>query len=187
MATTKVLEKEEALQVVSWMYENGKELYGDVCTVMAALVLRVGDTVGLRMQDIKRGEVLKVTEQKTGKVKEVEHIPEIVLQIVEKRRAMYPNDSFLFTAHSNRASGMKGVSREEVTRNIKAAALACDITGTVGSHSLRKFGASECYNATGKDLGMAMKVLNHSNIQTTMKYLRLDQKRIDSALNSVWG
>ncbi|YAF36679.1 tyrosine-type recombinase/integrase [Klebsiella pneumoniae] len=152
---------------------------------MASLCLRVGDTVNLKFNQFKEGNTLEVLESKTGKKKEI-IIPSKVWEIVERRRQAFPRDEYVFTSHSNRASGKAPVSREQVNREIKQAAENVGIKGTVGCHSFRKFASTQIFEQSNGNLALAMKALNHSDPKVTMNYLKIDVKSVGAALANIW-
>lgn len=100
--------------------------------------------MNLKFSQFKEGNTLEVLESKTGKKKEI-IVPAKVWEIVERRRQAFPKDEYVFTSHSNRASGKAPVSREQVNREIKQAAENVGIKGTVGCHSFRKFSATQVW------------------------------------------
>lgn len=183
MKSSIILEVLEAKAVIEELEKTGNQLAADVCRLMAICVLRVGDAVSLRYSDIQRG-VLSIREQKTGKLKEIE-LPSSAMTVIQRRRAMHPKDVFIFTAHGNRASGNKAVSREYISRAISKAAKAVGIKGTVSSHSFRKYGVASVYKATGNDLAQTAALLNHSNFDVTRRYLRLDAATAGEAVGKI--
>jgi integrase len=144
---------------------------------MASSCLRVGDTVNLKFNQFKEGNTLEVLESKTGKKKE----------IIERRRQTFPKDKYVFTSHSNRASGKASVSREQVNREIKQAAKNIGIKGTLGCHSFRMFSATQVWEQSNGNLALAMKALNHSDPKVTMNHLKIDVKSVGAALANIWG
>jgi site-specific recombinase XerD len=95
------------------------------------------------VQPVQGGNTLEVLESKTGKKKEI-IVPAKVWEIVERRRQAFPKDEYVFTSHSNRASGKAPVSREQVNREIKQAAENVGIKGTVECHSFANFLPHRC-------------------------------------------
>lgn len=185
MATTKIITQAEAFKLISWLESHNKQLFADVAVTMASLCLRVGDTVNLKFSQFKEGNTLEVLESKTGKKKEI-IVPAKVWEIVERRRQAFPKDEYVFTSHSNRASGKTPVSREQVNREIKQAAENVGIKGTVGCHSFRKFSATQVWEKSNGNLALAMKALNHSDPKVTMNYLKIDVKSVGAALANIW-
>ncbi|BEC51616.1 TPA: tyrosine-type recombinase/integrase [Klebsiella pneumoniae] len=185
MATTKIITQAEAFKLISWLESHNKQLFADVAITMASLCLRVGDTVNLKFSQFKEGNTLEVLESKTGKKKEIV-VPAKVWEIVQRRKAIFPRDTYLFTSHSNRASGLKPVSREQVNRELKQAAENVGIRGTVGCHSFRKFAATQVFEQSNGNLALAMRTLNHSDPKVTMNYLKIDVKSVGAALANIW-
>ena len=51
----------------------------------------------------------------------------------------------------------------------------------IGSHSFRKYFATEIYRQNNYDIVLVQKLLQHSSVATTQRYIDVDQ-RIDKAL-----
>jgi integrase len=138
--------------------------------------------VNLKFNQFKeetRWKCWRVRRQEEGN-----HRPCKGVEIVERRRQAFPKDEYVFTSHSNRASGKTPVSREQVNREIKQAAENVGIKGTVGCHSFRKFSATQVWEKSNGNLALAMKALNHSDPKVTMNYLKIDVKSVGAALQT---
>ena len=48
-----------------------------------------------------------------------------------------------------------------------------ELQGKVATHSMRKTFSAKVYKASGNNLLLTQKALNHSNISTTIKYLNV--------------
>lgn len=72
------------------------------------------------------------------------------------------------------------VSRSQMWRGIKRAALQAGLTGKVALHSGRKTFASHIYESTKKDIVRTAKALGHRNINSTVSYLSFDTAEIDT-------
>lgn len=84
---------------------------------MASLCLHVGDTVNLKFDQFMEGCTQEVLESKTDKKNEI-IITAKVWENVQRRRATFPHDIYVFTSHSDRASGKTPVGREQVNLEI---------------------------------------------------------------------
>lgn len=58
----------EAKAIRKWLNAHNKSLIADVTLMMQATILRVGDAIALRFDEVSNGEI-GIEEQKTGKRK----------------------------------------------------------------------------------------------------------------------
>ncbi|EFH1083625.1 tyrosine-type recombinase/integrase [Escherichia coli] len=162
-------------------HKRGNELFTDVADVWRIgfyTARRVSDIIGMKWEDVKDG-VWTLTEQKTGKVIHLP-LPEKMLAILNNRRGN--NDGWVFQSRRHRN---KHISRQAVENALlrvrevlKARGELPD--GCYSMHSTRKASATIVYRQT-KDVLKAMKFLNHSKPETTLKYLELNDA-VDDAL-----
>ena len=166
--------------------KRGNEVFADVADVWRMgfyTARRVSDIIGMKWEDIKEG-VWSLTEQKTGKIIHLP-LPEKVLAILNKRRG--GGSAWVFQSRKYRA---KHISRQTVesallrVREILTARGELS-DGCYSMHSTRKASATAVYRAT-KDVLKAMKFLNHSKPETTLKYLELNDA-VDDALAITGG
>lgn len=161
--------------------KRGNEIFTDVADIWRLgfyTARRVSDIIAMRWEDVKDG-VWSLTEQKTGKVIHLP-LPENVLAILNNRRGN--NDGWVFGSRKYRN---KHISRQAVENALlrvrevlKARGELPD--GCYSMHSTRKASATIVYRQT-KDVLKAMKFLNHSKPETTLKYLELNDA-VDDAL-----
>jgi integrase len=59
---------------------------------------------------------------------------------------------------------------------------ANELTGTIGTHSMRKSFASRMYDRLGKDLVKVQAVMGHANINSTVRYLNFRQEDVVNAI-----
>jgi integrase len=77
------------------------------------------------------------------------------------------------------------ITRVQAWRIIKESANALELTGKIGTHSMRKTFASKVYDILGKDLVKTQKALGHKSINSTVSYLSFRQEEIDDAVLAV--
>lgn len=161
--------------------KRGNEIFTDVADIWRLgfyTARRVSDIIAMRWEDVKEG-VWSLTEQKTGKVIHLP-LPENVLAILNNRKGN--NAVWVFGSRKYRN---KHISRQAVENALlrvrevlKARGELPD--GCYSMHSTRKASATIVYRQT-KDVLKAMKFLNHSKPETTLKYLELNDA-VDDAL-----
>ena len=120
---------------------------------------------------------ITVTERKTGKQKTIA----LSRQAIHALRMYYPrrrSGGFIFAG--NRRDG-SAVSRVQAWRIIRAAVAAVGIAGKVSCHSLRKSWGYHAWTGGGVSPVVIMDVLNHSNYETTRRYLGVAQDDLDKA------
>ena len=136
--------------------------------------LRISDLLTLKYTDLNLEErSLKLTEAKTGKLKNIRLNSAAILVIV-RRQQENPADTWLFQVHSNRAKD-KPVSRVSVSRVFKDAGELLGLT--INTHSMRKSRGMTMYK-DGVPVEKIAKVLNHSNTTSTLRYLGITQEEV---------
>jgi site-specific recombinase XerD len=82
----------------------------------------------------------------------------------------------------SRLGSDRPISRWQAHKVIKAAAAANDLTGKIGTHSMRKVFANVLYEKFGHDLVRLQSALGHKNISNTAAYISFRQDEIDAAV-----
>lgn len=77
------------------------------------------------------------------------------------------------------------MSRQAVDEVLKRVKSKLKLQGKVAAHSFRKIFATKVYDALGHDLVKTQKAMDHSSINSTVKYLSFRQEEIDAAILSV--
>lgn len=67
---------------------------------------------------------------------------------------------------------------------LKKAICASGLSGKLGTHSMRKTFAEKVYRGLDHDIFATSRALGHSCIRNTVRYLTIDQQRIDQAILS---
>jgi len=165
--------------IISTMRQGGKDFRGND-RIATALVLegnlgiRISDVVQLRPCDFVNdgGRYrLAIREQKTGK-KRTFTVPTMVYQYIVDycQRHNVGSEERMFPV---------------TTRAIqKHLAIVCDFLGYsgIGTHSFRKWYATEIYRDSGYDIVLVQRLLQHSSTATTQRYIGLEPQRIEQAI-----
>ena len=180
----------EAMQLVSRLYENGA--YRD-CILIAAgcyLGLRVSDLLRLRWCDLLDDE-FTINEQKTGKLRTLRVNPSLQKLARNCRKGLdQPADgTYIFVPKGKEAH----MTRQAVDLRLKAIKAKYHVKSAkvFSSHSLRKtFGRrvwlQECDRGRGEQaLLLLCDLFNHANIATTKRYLGIRQEEILSVYDSL--
>lgn len=155
--------------------------------------LRISDILSLRWSDVYdfKNKGLKdhiiIVEQKTGKNSSIlmNQNLENALKgyqeyLINNENGIRP-DLFLF---ASLGFDNQPISRVQAFRIIKKAAKACNISGAVSCHSLRKtFG----YHAWKQGISpvLLMNIYNHSSFQVTQRYLGIEQDDRDKVFENI--
>ncbi len=138
------------------------------------LGLRISDILRLRpssiVQDGGRYH-LDITEKKTGKLRRFT-VPLVIAQYIENYclRNSIRRDDLIFP-----------VSIRAVQKQL---AIVCDYLGYtgVGTHSFRKWYATEIYRDNGYDIALVQRLLQHSSAAITQRYIGIESRRIEEAI-----
>lgn len=176
---TTALTTEQYSEIITTM-KHGSALFRPNDRIATALVLegnlglRVGDIVQLRPCDIVNdgGRYrLEVTEQKTGK-KRFFTVPQVIHDYI--------------TDYCKRHSiGKTDLMFPVTTRAVqKQLAIVCEFLGYegIGTHSFRKWYATEIYKNSGYDIALVQRLLQHSSAAITQRYIGIEPQRIEQAI-----
>lgn len=138
------------------------------------LGIRIGDIVKLRLCDIVNdgGRYrLAIREQKTGKQR-VFTVPEVIYQYIE---------SYCERNGIDRHGRIFPLTTRAVQKQL---AIVCDYLGYegIGTHSFRKWYATEIYNNNGYDIALVQRLLQHSSAAITQRYIGIEPQRIENAI-----
>lgn len=138
--------------------------------------LRISDILRMRVRDVRNKDYIVMREKKTKKEKKF---------VINKklRRAIdhYIKDKedyeLLF---KSRQGGEKAISRQQAYNIIRQAAAHFGVHN-VGTHTMRKTFGYHMYQKT-KDGMLLMKILGHSDIHITLRYIGVEQDVINQAI-----
>ena len=142
--------------------------------IEANLGLRIGDILSLRMHDIVLDGAryrLDITEEKTGK-KRVFTVPQPIYQYLR----VYcidnniKNDEVIFPITERAVQ--KYLSKVTKELGYKS----------IGTHSFRKFFATEIYVNNNYNLILVQQLLQHSSSAITQRYIGISSKELEDAL-----
>ena len=172
MNTVDALSKTEIDQVSSLLTRRHKQIYHDVFKIGLQLSLRISDLLSLRYDQLDLdNRALTLVEAKTGKTKDI-RINNTAIEIIKRRRTENPKDTWLFQVDSNRSKN-RPINRCTVSRVFQDVAVTLGLN--FNSHSLRKSRGKAMFDAN-EPLALISRVLNHSNVECTMRYLGISRK-----------
>lgn len=176
---TKALTTEQYKEIIQTMREgftgfHPNERAATALVLEGNLGIRISDILSLRPCDIVRdGDRyrLEIVEQKTGKHREFT-VPLVVKQYIENyclRNGIGSRDRIF------------PVTERAISKQL---AIVCDYLGYegIGTHSFRKWYATEIYKANGCDIALVQRLLQHSSAETTQRYIGIEPQRIEKAI-----
>jgi integrase len=146
------------------------------------LGLRIGDVLSLTWGQMLNNSELVITEQKTGKERKLivnDHLMSVVREEFDKKFNRDKREYIFINKHKT-----SHISISYVNRSLKKAFKKYGIhADQVSSHMLRKsfsYKILEDHNFSDKAIFLVSRLLNHANINTTMRYLMLDKREEDN-------
>ena len=144
----------------------------------ANLGLRVGDMTNLHLSDIvwhyDRYHI-EITEEKTGKKRDFT-VPVQIYEYLKK----YAQDN-----HIGPNERLFKITPRMVNKLLIEAAEYCGYDpNVIASHSFRKFFATQIYVNNNYNISLVQKLLQHSSPTITQRYIGIQQKDVEEALNN---
>lgn len=136
--------------------------------------LRISDLLSLNVGDVKNKAFIQIFEKKTGKFK--------IFPINSKLKPMFAkftlkkddNEPLFKSVFNNR------LERTAAYRIIHNACRNAGLECPIGTHTLRKTFGYHHYQKF-KDIVILQKILNHSNSQITLRYIGIEQDKINES------
>ncbi len=136
--------------------------------------LRISDIVGLNVGDVKNKTYIQIVEKKTGKFKKFPINSKLRPMFERYTKGKQLNEALFKTIFNNR------LDRFGAYYILKEASKAVGLEEKIGTHTLRKTFGYHHYNKF-KDVVMLQKIFNHSNPAITLKYIGIEQDKIDES------
>ena len=178
---TKALTEQQYTEIIHYMKTGfcgcrPNERAATALVLEANLGLRISDILKLRPCDIVRdGDRyrLEVVEQKTGE-RRIFTVPMVIQQYIE---------NYCLRHGIRRTDIIFPITERSVQKQL---AIVCDHLGFDGisTHSFRKWYATEIYKATGFDIALVQRLLQHSSAATTQRYIGIEPQRIEQAIQN---
>jgi integrase len=181
-ATEPIRSKKQIRQLAEYFLKRGQIRNYALVVLGAYTALRISDLLRLRWTDVYNEERkefyphVTIVERKTKKTKTIALNKEIMKAL--RLYLPYKRSAFLFA--NNRRDG-RAISRVQAWRVIRAAVDAIGIAGKVACHSLRKSWGYHAWTSGNVSPVVIMDILNHSDYETTRRYLGIAQDDLDRA------
>ena len=176
---TVALTKEQYKEIIQTMRSGfsgfrSNERVATALVLEANLGLRISDILNLHLCDIiKDGDRyrLDICEQKTGKYRNFT----VPLDVYSYIQTYCINNGITST------DLIFPIKERVIQKQLK---IVCDWLGytNIGTHSFRKFFATEIYKDNDYNIVLVQKLLQHSSAAITQRYIGISQKQIEDAL-----
>lgn len=178
---TKALTTEQYKEIIQTMKEGfcgfrPNERVATALVLEGNLGIRISDIVRLKPSSIIRdGDRfrLEIREQKTGKSRFFT-VPLVIQQYMENYclRNGIKRDDLIFP-----------ITERAVQKQLS---IVCDYLGYegIGTHSFRKWYATEIYKNNGYDIALVQRLLQHSSAEVTQRYIGIEPQKIEQAIQN---
>lgn len=176
---TKALTTEQYKEIIQTIREGflgcrPNERIATALVLEGNLGLRISDIIKLRPCDIVRdGDRyrLEIVEQKTGKSR-CFTVPLVLQQYI---------DNYCLRNGIGSGDLIFPLTDRAIQKHLN---LVCDYLGYegIGTHSFRKWYATEIYKNNGYDITLVQRLLQHSSATVTQRYIGIEPKRIEDAI-----
>ena len=166
------LTKEQYENLIGAMRKGGNTFRANdrIATALvleANLGLRIGDILKLRLQDI----VLDITEEKTQK-KRIFTVPQPIYQYLR----VYCIDHDIKTDQT-----IFSITERTIQKYLAKVTSELGYPN-IGTHSFRKFFATEIYVNNNYNIILVQQLLQHSSAAITQRYIGISSKELEDAL-----
>ena len=179
-------EKKDLIKIRKYFSKKEKHVILGLINIGVNVALRYSDLSELKFEDISYENTIKLFEEKTNKKKEVK-LNKFCIEEIEKIKKYYHdlkikswNKGYIFKSLSRNILS-KNIDRnltiQSFNRYLKEAQRDLKIPYNIGSHSLRKTWGKFYYEKYN-DIATVMKILNHSSIESTLRYIGIDRKKL---------
>lgn len=177
MSGARALSKQEHIQVKS----NFNKLR-DKCLYVLGISTgyRISELLSISVYDVLNKDYVKVSKKNIkGKTESRESVlnneaKECIREYLAERDTKADGPLFI-----SRQGGNKPISRMQAHRILRDSFSKSGLTGSLSSHSCRKSYALNIYEKSNHDLLLVQKALAHSSIMTTVKYLPVNQDKLN--------
>ena len=152
---------------------------------------RISELLSLRIGDVfQAGKMVdRVTVPRRNMKKKLEGrtvllhpdakaaLGEWIMEMQEVRQV--PKDTYLFRSQK---SAHRPIGRRHARRVLRRVFDAQALTGSLGTHSMRKTFAHRVYEKLDRDLLKTQRAMGHKNINSTVSYLSFREEEIDAAI-----
>lgn len=132
----------------------------------------------MKVKQVKKKKAVKINETKTTKGRLVK-LTSVYDELNAYIKTLPEGCEWLFPSRK----GDKPITVTQAYRQLNKAAKMVDIEEGIGTHTMRKTFGYFFYKET-KDIDSLQKILNHSSVAVTKKYIGITQEEIDKLLEN---
>ena len=174
MTTVEPIRKKSDIRKIEKFLEKQSKRNLLLFTVGTNCGLRISDILSLNVSDVKNKNYIQITEKKTGKFKRFPINSKLKPMFEDFIKGMNDDSPLFLTIYGNR------LDRVQAYRIIQNACKQIGLEENIGTHTLRKTFGYHHYQKF-KDVVMLQKIFNHSSPQVTLRYIGIEQDKIDKS------
>ena len=171
-----VLSKNEVQQIIS-SFTNIK--HKTIIATIYGLGLRISELINLKIEDIDSDRMLVHIKNAKGKKDRIVMLPNSLLQLLRQYFMKYKPKYYLFEGVRD-----KQYSDSSIRKILKLAVASLNIKKRVTVHTLRHSFATHLLE-NGTDIRIIQKLLGHTNIKTTLQYVKVAQSTIQNVKSPI--
>lgn len=181
---------EDYKRLVQSLIDDKKYWWACYCILAFCTGLRISDLLRIKWSDILGKQKLVITAKKTGKTHSIplgQNASETLGELYEKMDC--PDiDRLILSSRLERFEG-RAVSREYINKMLKKLAVKYGIDiEHFSTHTFRKTFGRYVWEKSGRDNNAILylnRIFRHSNLQTTLIYLGVNDDEIAGVFNSI--
>lgn len=185
--------KEDLKKIRKYFFEEKKIVVLAIINIGVNVALRYSDLSKIKFEDIDESFIIKIKEKKTSKKREIK-LNKVCQDEIKNLKNYYKEiglenfeSGYIFKS-LNRAYIKKDIdtpiSIYSFNRYLKEGKNALNIPYNITSHSLRKTWGKYHYEKFN-DIALIMKVLNHSSVEMTLRYIGIDREKTLESYDSI--
>jgi site-specific recombinase XerD len=150
---------------------------------------RISELLSLKVSDVMQHDKVKnsITVTRANMKRKVKSRTVPLHSEAKAILAQYINESNLSPndALFQSRKGLDAITRVQAHRILKDVFEKLNLSGKVACHSMRKTFGTKVYEKTGKDLRATQVALGHESINSTIKYLAVDEEYVQDVILSL--
>jgi integrase len=146
--------------------------------------LRISDILKLKVGDIRGKDSIVIHETKTGKPKRFIFNQSIKTAVKQLIPADATDDEYVFKSRKGANQPISRVAAYRILNDAANRAGVAEKIGAIGTHTMRKSFGYHAYK-NGIDLSLLQSIFNHSSQAVTLKYIGINQDRIDEVYANI--